>query len=234
MGQKINPTGFRLTFNKDWSSKWYAKSSEFPGLLLQDIQVRAYLKKRLNGASIGRIVVERPAKSARITIHSARPGAVIGKKGEGIEVLKTDLQGKMGVPVHINIEEIRKPELDAQVVADGITQQLEKRVAFRRAMRRAMQNSMRQGARGIKIMCSGRLNGIDIARSEWYREGRVPLQTLRADVDYATSEAYTTYGIIGVKVWIYKGEVGAPNHISNDKPRLGRKRKPGVRNAATK
>ncbi|MFH4354236.1 MAG: 30S ribosomal protein S3 [Neisseriaceae bacterium] len=234
MGQKINPTGFRLSVNKDWASRWYAKSGDFSTLLKQDIEIREYLKKRLVGASIGKILIERPAKSARITIYSARPGVVIGKKGEGIEVLRSDLQKSMGIPVHVNIEEIRKPELNAQVVADSIAQQLEKRIAFRRAMRRAMQNAMRQGAKGIKVMCSGRLNGIDIARSEWYREGRVPLHTLRADVDYATSEAQTTYGIIGVKVWIYKGEVGSPDHISREKLSLEKKRKTGVRNAATK
>ncbi|QRN41060.1 MAG: 30S ribosomal protein S3 [Neisseriaceae bacterium] len=234
MGQKINPMGFRLSVNKDWSSKWYAKSSEFPVILKQDIEVREYLDKRLSGASVGRIVIERPAKSARITIHSARPGVVIGKKGEGIESLRNDLQKLIGVPVHVNIEEIRRPELNAQVVADGIAQQLEKRVAFRRAMRRAMQNAIKQGAKGVKIMCSGRLNGIDIARSEWYREGRVPLHTLRADVDYATSEALTTYGIIGVKIWIYKGEIGSPDHISDQKPQLNRRRKAGGRNAAAK
>lgn len=206
MGQKINPTGFRLAVNKNWSSKWYAKSNEFPTVLKQDIDVREYLKKRLANASVGKVVIERPAKSARITIHTARPGIVIGKKGEDIEILKHDLQKLMGVPVHVNIEEIRKPEINAQIVADNIAQQLEKRIQFRRAMKRAIQNAMRVGAKGIKIMSSGRLNGIDIARSEWYREGRVPLHTLRADVDYATSEAKTTYGIIGIKVWIYKGE----------------------------
>ncbi|MDO1510823.1 MULTISPECIES: 30S ribosomal protein S3 [unclassified Neisseria] len=206
MGQKINPTGFRLAVTKDWSSKWFAKSNEFSTVLKQDIDVRNYLRKRLANASVGRVVIERPAKSARITIHSARPGVVIGKKGEDIEVLKRDLQALMGVPVHVNIEEIRKPELDAQIIADGIASQLEKRVMFRRAMKRAMQNAMRVGAKGIKIMTSGRLNGADIARSEWYREGRVPLHTLRANVDYATSEAHTTYGVLGLKVWVYTGE----------------------------
>ena len=208
MGQKIHPTGFRLAVNKDWSSKWFAKSTEFSTVLKQDINVREYLRKRLANAMVGRVVIERPAKSARITIHTARPGVVIGKKGEDIEGLKNDLQQLMGVPVHVNIEEIRKPELDAQVIADGIAQQLEKRVQFRRAMKRAMQNAMRTGAKGIKIMTSGRLNGADIARSEWYREGRVPLHTLRARVDYATSEAHTTYGVIGLKVWVYRGEAG--------------------------
>jgi small subunit ribosomal protein S3 len=207
MGQKIHPTGFRLAVTKNWSSKWFANSHNFPGMLLQDIEVREFLKKRLAHASVGRVTIERPAKSARITIHSARPGVVIGKKGEDIEVLKQQLQKILGVPVHVNIEEIRKPELDAQIIADGIASQLEKRVMFRRAMKRSMQNAMRMGALGVKIMSSGRLNGIDIARSEWYREGRVPLHTLRADVEYATSEAKTTYGIIGIKVWVYKGEL---------------------------
>ena len=206
MGQKINPTGFRLSFNKNWSSKWYANSKNFPSMLLEDIKVREFLKKKLAHAAVGRIVIERPAKNARITIYSARPGVVIGKKGEDIETLRTELAKLMGVPVHVNIEEIRKPETDAQLVADSITAQLEKRVMFRRAMKRAMQNAMRLGAQGIKIMSSGRLNGIEIARTEWYREGRVPLHTLRADIDYGFSEAVTTYGIIGVKVWVYKGD----------------------------
>lgn len=230
MGQKIHPTGFRLAVNKDWLSKWFAKSGDFSTVLKQDIDVREYLRKRLSAASVGRVVIERPAKSARITIHSARPGVVIGKKGEDIEVLKQDLQKLMGVPVHVNIEEIRKPELDAQIIADGIAQQLEKRVQFRRAMKRAMQNAMRAGAKGIKIMTSGRLNGADIARSEWYREGRVPLHTLRADVDYATSEALTTYGVIGLKVWVYKGEAGQ----AAAKPEQEiKRRKAGGRHAAT-
>lgn len=231
MGQKINPTGFRLAVTKDWSSKWFAKSSDFPTVLKQDIDVREYLRKRLANASVGRVVIERPAKSARITIHSARPGVVIGRKGEDIEVLKRDLQKLMGVPVHVNIEEIRKPELDAQIIADGIAQQLEKRVQFRRAMKRAMQNAMRVGAKGIKIMTSGRLNGADIARSEWYREGRVPLHTLRANVDYATSEAHTTYGVLGLKVWVYKGE--GNEKVSQAKPEQEkRQRKVGGRHAA--
>jgi small subunit ribosomal protein S3 len=175
-------------------------------MLGEDLKVRAYLKKKLKNASVGRVLVERPEKNARITIFSSRPGVVIGKKGEDIEVLKTDLSKLMGVPVHVNIEEIRKPEIDAQLIADSIAQQLEKRIMFRRAMKRAMQNAMRAGAQGIKIMSGGRLNGIEIARKEWYREGRVPLHTLRADIDYGTSEAQTTYGIIGVKVWVYKGD----------------------------
>lgn len=235
MGQKINPTGFRLAVNKNWTSKWFAKSGDFSALLKQDIDVRDYLKKRLENASVGKVVIERPAKSARITIYSARPGTVIGKKGEEIETLRNDLQKLMGVPVHVNIEEIRKPELNAQIVADNIAQQLEKRVMFRRAMKRAMQNAMRAGAKGIKIMSSGRLNGIDIARSEWYREGRVPLHTLRADVDYATSEARTTYGVIGIKVWIYKGEV-VPGQEQDKQAGTPEKkvRKAGGRHAAAK
>ena len=206
MGQKIHPTGFRLAVTRNWSSRWYANNTNFASMLGEDLKVRAYLKKKLKNASVGRITIERPAKNARITIYSSRPGVVIGKKGEDIEVLKTDLSKLMGVPVHVNIEEIRKPEIDAQLIADSIAQQLEKRIMFRRAMKRAMQNAMRLGAQGIKIMSGGRLNGIEIARKEWYREGRVPLHTLRADIDYGTSEAQTTYGIIGVKVWVYKGD----------------------------
>lgn len=207
MGQKIHPIGFRLSVNKNWSSKWYSNSKNFSDLLLKDIDVRAYLKKKLAGAMVSKIVIERPAKNAKITIYSARPGVVIGKKGEDIESLRTELKKRMALPdVALNIEEVRKPEIDAQLIADSITQQLEKRIMFRRAMKRAMQNAMRLGALGIKIMSSGRLNGIEIARTEWYREGRVPLHTLRADIDYGTSEALTTYGLIGVKVWVYKGE----------------------------
>ncbi|MBP4051393.1 30S ribosomal protein S3 [Chromobacterium violaceum] len=231
MGQKIHPTGFRLAVNKNWSSKWFASSQNFPEMLKQDIEVREFLKKRLGHASVGRVTIERPAKSARITIHSARPGVVIGKKGEDIEVLKQELQKRLGVPVHVNIEEVRKPELDAQIIADGIASQLEKRVMFRRAMKRAMQNAMRLGAEGIKIMSSGRLNGIDIARSEWYREGRVPLHALRADVDYATSEAKTTYGIIGIKVWVYKGEL-KPGQVQATPAAPEKKMRKGARNAA--
>lgn len=208
MGQKIHPTGFRLAVSRNWASRWYAGNKDFAGMLKEDLQVREFLKKRLKNASVGRVLIERPAKNARITIYSARPGVVIGKKGEDIERLKVELNKMLGVPVHVNIEEIRKPELDAQLIADSITQQLEKRIMFRRAMKRAMQNAMRLGAQGIKIMSSGRLNGAEIARTEWYREGRVPLHTLRADVDYGTSEAQTTYGIIGVKVWVYKGDTG--------------------------
>ncbi|BCK86941.1 30S ribosomal protein S3 [Sideroxyarcus emersonii] len=207
MGQKIHPIGFRLSVQKNWSSKWYSNSKHFSELLLKDIEVRDYLKKKLAGAGVSRIVIERPAKNAKITIYTARPGVVIGKKGEDIEVLRNELKKRMGLPdVGLNIEEVRKPEVDAQLIADSITQQLEKRIMFRRAMKRAMQNAMRLGAQGIKIMSSGRLNGIEIARTEWYREGRVPLHTLRADIDYGTSEALTTYGLIGVKVWVYKGD----------------------------
>lgn len=206
MGQKIHPTGFRLSVTRDWSSRWFSNSKSFASMLQEDIAVREYLKKKLAHASVGRVVIERPAKNARVTVFSARPGVVIGKKGEDIEQLKIDLQRRMGVPVHVNIEEIRKPETDAQLIADSIAQQLEKRIMFRRAMKRAMQNAMRLGAQGIKIMSAGRLNGAEIARTEWYREGRVPLHTLRAVIDYGTSEAKTTYGIIGIKVWVFKGD----------------------------
>src|SRR5450830_1423548 len=207
MGQKIHPTGFRLAVTRNWSSRWYAGNGNFAAMLGEDLKVREYLKKKLKNASVGRITIERPAKDARITIYSARPGVVIGKKGEDIEVLKAELRKILGVQmVHVNIEEIRKPEIDAQLIADSIAQQLEKRIMFRRAMKRAMQNAMRLGAQGIKIMSGGRLNGIEIARKEWYREGRVPLHTLRADIDYGFGEASTTYGIIGVKVWVYKGD----------------------------
>ena len=209
MGQKIHPTGFRLSVTRDWTSRWYANTKAFPQMLKEDLDVREYLKKKLAHASVGRVIIERPAKNARVTVFSARPGVVIGKKGEDIEHLKADLQRRMGVPVHVNIEEIRKPETDAQLIADSIAQQLEKRIMFRRAMKRAMQNAMRLGAQGIKIMSSGRLNGAEIARTEWYREGRVPLHTLRADIDYGTSEAKTTYGVIGIKVWVFKGEMMA-------------------------
>lgn len=206
MGQKIHPTGFRLSVSRNWASRWYASDRDFAGMLADDIKVREYLRSKLKNAAVSRIVIERPAKNARITIYSARPGVVIGKKGEDIERLKKDLADMLRVPVAVNIEEIRKPEVDAQLIASSITQQLEKRIMFRRAMKRAMQNAMRLGAQGVKIMSSGRLNGIEIARSEWYREGRVPLHTLRADIDYGTSVAKTTYGTIGVKVWVYKGD----------------------------
>lgn len=226
MGQKIHPTGFRLAVTKNWNSRWYANSQDFPGMLNEDIKVREYLKKKLAHASVGRVLIERPAKNARVTVFSARPGVVIGKKGEDIEQLRTDLQRIMGVPVHVSIEEIRKPELDAQLIADSIAQQLEKRIMFRRAMKRAMQNAMRLGAQGIKVMSAGRLNGAEIARSEWYREGRVPLHTLRADIDYATSEALTTYGIIGIKVWVYKGEMLGRNEQPEAVEPAAEERKP--------
>ena len=218
MGQKIHPTGFRLSVTRNWTSRWYANTKAFPQMLKEDLEVREYLTKKLAHASVGRVVIERPAKNARVTVFSARPGVVIGKKGEDIEHLKAELQRKLGVPVHVNIEEIRKPEIDAQLIADSIAQQLEKRIMFRRAMKRAMQNAMRLGAQGIKIMSSGRLNGAEIARREWYREGRVPLHTLRADIDYGTSEAKTTYGVIGIKVWVFKGEVLGRNEAAQPAP----------------
>jgi len=211
MGQKVHPTGIRLGFIKDWTSRWYANTQNYPIFLYNDLKVREYLKKRLGHASISRIQINRPANNAHITIHTARPGLVIGKKGEDIDALRRDISEMIGVPVQLNVEEIRKPELDAQLVAEGVAQQLEKRIMFRRAMKRAVQNTMRLGAEGIKINVGGRLNGAEIARSEWYREGRVPLHTFRADIDYGFAEAKTTYGIIGVKVWIFKGEV-YPTH----------------------
>ena len=208
MGQKVHPTGIRLGIVKDWTSKWYANSKQYPEFLNSDLEVRAFLKKKLAQSSVSRIQIERTAGNANITIHTARPGLVIGKKGEDIERLRNEVTKMMGLPnVHINIEEIRKPELDAQLVAESIAQQLERRIMFRRAMKRAVQNTMRIGAGGIRINVAGRLNGAEIARTEWYREGRVPLHTLRADIDYGVAEANTTYGIIGVKVWIFKGEV---------------------------
>jgi len=207
MGQKVHPTGIRLGIVKDWTSRWYANSQNYPVLLLQDLKVREYLRKKLSHASVSRIQINRPANNAQITVHTARPGIVIGKKGEDIDKLKAEVSKMMGVPVKINVEEIRKPELDAKLVAEGIAQQLEKRIMYRRAMKRAVTNTMRLGAEGIKINVAGRLNGAEIARGEWYREGRVPLHTLRADIDYGTAEANTTYGIIGIKVWIFKGEV---------------------------
>ncbi len=207
MGQKVHPIGFRLGIAKDWNSTWYAEKGNYAELLISDLEVREFLQKRLAQAAVSRIQIERPAKTAHITIHTARPGIVIGKKGEDIERLRRDVTALMGVPTHITVAEIRKPELDAKLVAEGIAQQLERRIMFRRAMKRAVGNSMRLGALGIKVLVSGRLNGADIARNEWYREGRVPLHTLRADVDYGFVEAKTTYGVLGVKVWIYKGEV---------------------------
>jgi small subunit ribosomal protein S3 len=210
MGQKVNPVGIRLGITREWSSKWYANSQTFPVYVEQDHRIREFLRKKLKDASISRIHIERPAKKANITIYTARPGIVIGKKGEDIEKLRADVSKMIGMPVNdvrINISEVRKPELDAQLVAEGIAQQLERRVMFRRAMKRAVTNTMRVGAEGIKVKVGGRLNGAEIARSEWYREGRVPLHTFRADIDYGFAEAKTTYGVIGVKVWIFKGEV---------------------------
>ena len=208
MGQKVHPTGIRLGIVKDFSSKWYANSKDYADFLNSDLEARAYLKKKLAQASVSRIQIERTAGSATITIQTARPGLVIGKKGEDIERLRKEITQMLGLPqVHINIEEVRKPELDAQLVAESVAQQLERRIMFRRAMKRAVQNTMRLGAQGVKINVAGRLNGAEIARTEWYREGRVPLHTLRADIDYGFAEASTTYGIIGVKVWIFKGEV---------------------------
>ena len=232
MGQKIHPTGFRLSVRKNWDSKWFANSANFSAMLLKDIEIRDYLKKKLASSMVSKIIIERPAKSAKVTIYTARPGMVIGKKGEDIEILRAELRHRMGLQsVDLAIEEVRKPEIDAQLIADNITAQLEKRIMFRRAMKRSMQNAMRLGALGIKIMSAGRLNGIEIARTEWYREGRVPLHTLRADIDYGTSEAKTTYGIIGVKVWVYKGDIGqevaAPAVAEPEK----RVKKPGAKHA---
>lgn len=207
MGQKVHPIGFRLGIAKDWNSTWYAEKGEFADYLNTDLQVREFIQKRLKDAAVSRVQIERPAKTAQITIHSARPGIVIGKKGEDIDRLRREVTDLLGVPTNINVAEIRKPELDAKLVAENVSQQLERRIMFRRAMKRAVGNAMRLGAEGIKIFVAGRLNGAEIARSEWYREGRVPLHTLRADVDYGTAEAHTTYGVIGIKVWIYKGEI---------------------------
>ena len=207
MGQKVHPTGIRLGIVKEHNSIWYAGNKNYAKQLINDLQVRELIEKKLANASVSRVVIERPAQTARITIHTARPGIVIGKKGEDVELLRKELTARMGVPVHINIEEVRKPDLDAKLVAQNVCQQLERRVMFRRAMKRVVQNAMRQGAEGIKIQVSGRVGGAEIARTELYREGRVPLHTLRADIDYATAEAATTYGIIGVKVWIFKGEI---------------------------
>jgi len=207
MGQKVHPTGIRLGIVKDHTSTWYAYKRQYAEYLLNDLEVRDFLRKRLLQASVSRIEIERPAQTARITVHTARPGIVIGKKGEDVEKLRVKLAGMMGVPVHVNIEEIRKPELDALLVAQNVAQQLERRVQFRRAMRRVIQNAMRLGAEGIKVRVAGRLGGAEIARSEVYHEGRVPLHTLRADIDYATWEAQTTYGVLGIKVWVFKGEI---------------------------
>jgi small subunit ribosomal protein S3 len=217
MGHKVHPTGIRLGIAKDWNSKWFANKRLYGQYLAADLKVRAMLRKKLAQAGISKILIERPSNTARVTIHSARPGVVIGKRGEDIEKLKKDVSDLMGVPVHINVAEVRKPELDAQLVAESIAQQLERRIMFRRAMKRAVGNSMRLGALGIKVNVAGRLNGAEIARSEWYREGRVPLHTLRADIDYGLAEALTTYGIIGVKVWIYKGEIFDFSQVGQEK-----------------
>ena len=226
MGQKVHPIGIRLGIVKQWTSKWYADSKDYADMLNTDIEVRDYLRKRLSQASVSRIQIDRPAKNAHVTIHSARPGIVIGKKGEDINSLRAEVSKRMGIPAHISVEEIRKPELDAQLVAEGITQQLERRVMFRRAMKRSVQTAMRLGAGGIKVNISGRLNGAEIARNEWYREGRVPLHTLRADIDYGFAEAKTTYGIIGVKVWIFKGEVFGDEAPEEVTPKPARRKAP--------
>ncbi len=240
MGQKINPTGFRLAVSRAWTSKWYANSKNFADKVKEDYEVRTFLLKKLKNANVSKVTIERPAKNARITIHSARPGVVIGKKGEDIEALRVQLRKMMKCEIALNIEEVRKPETDAQLIGDSIAQQLEKRIMFRRAMKRAMQNAMRLGAQGIKIMSAGRLNGAEIARTEWYREGRVPLHTLRADIDYGFSEAKTSYGIIGIKVWVFKGEslglaaadAGASAPADQEPSPARRPRRPaGVRNA---
>ncbi|WP_413205156.1 30S ribosomal protein S3 [Rhodospirillum sp. A1_3_36] len=216
MGQKVNPIGLRLGINRTWDSRWYADKG-YSNLLHEDLRIKKFLKEKLAQAGVSRIVIERPAKKARITIHTARPGVVIGKKGQDIETLRRKLQQMTGNEVHLNIVEIRKPELDAQLVAENIAQQLERRVAFRRAMKRSVQSAMRLGALGIRINCGGRLGGAEIARTEWYREGRVPLHTLRADVDYGTAAAHTTYGVCGVKVWVFKGEIMEHDPMAQDK-----------------
>ncbi|MBB5694455.1 MULTISPECIES: 30S ribosomal protein S3 [Roseomonadaceae] len=217
MGHKVNPIGLRLGINRTWDSRWYAGDADYSGLLHDDLKLRNKLRERLKGAGVAKVVIERPAKKPRVTIHAARPGVVIGKKGADIEVLRKDLAKMAGAEVALNIVEIRKPELDATLVAESIAQQLERRVAFRRAMKRAVQSAMRLGAGGIRINCSGRLGGAEIARMEWYREGRVPLHTLRADIDFGVATAKTTYGTCGVKVWIFKGEVMAHDPMAQDK-----------------
>ncbi len=220
MGHKVHPTGFRLGITTQWTSNWYAERGAYKENLINDMAVRAYLREKLALASVSRVQIDRPAKAARVTIHTARPGIVIGKKGEDIEKLRQDVARKIGLKpeaVHVTVEEIRKPELDAQLIADSVSQQLERRIMFRRAMKRAVQNTMRMGGQGIKIQLGGRLNGAEIARVEWYREGRVPLHTLRAYIDYATSEAKTTYGVIGVKVWVFNGEAFEPEKKSDKK-----------------
>ena len=220
MGQKVNPVGLRLGINRTWDSRWYASKANYAKILHEDLAIREYLKARLAQAGVSKIIIERPAKKARVTIHTARPGVVIGKKGADIEVIRKDLSKMTGSEVALNIVEIRKPEIDATLVAENIAQQLERRVAFRRAMKRAVQAAMRLGAEGIRITCAGRLGGAEIARTEWYREGRVPLHTLRADVDYGEGTAKTTYGTCGVKVWVFKGEILEHDPMAQDK-RLG-------------
>lgn len=220
MGQKVNPIGIRLGIVRDWSSKWYADSKQYADYLNTDLKVRDFLRKKLAHASVSEIRIERPARNARIIIHTARPGIVIGKKGEDIDRLRKEASAMMGIPVHVSVEEVRKPEMDAQLVAESVAQQLERRIMFRRAMKRAVSNAMRLGAQGVRINVAGRLNGAEIARTEWYREGRVPLHTLRADIDYGFAEANTTYGVIGVKVWIFKGEIigrQLPEAVANEK-----------------
>lgn len=227
MGQKVHPIGIRLGISKQHNSKWYAEKGQFADQLVKDIKVREYLYKQLKHASISKIEIERPAKNARITIHTARPGIVIGKKGEDIEKLKNTLSKMMGLPTHVNVTEIRKPELDARLVAEGIASQLERRIMFRRAMKRAVSSAMRLGALGIRVAVAGRLNGAEIARTEWYREGQVPLHTLRADIDYSMAKAYTTYGVIGIKVWIYKGEVFDLENYSSESDKKSVKKSRG-------
>ncbi len=241
MGQKIHPTGFRLAVTRNWDSSWYANNRDFAPTLIQDIKIREYLKKKLAHASVSKVTIKRTTKSAKITVHSARPGIVIGKKGEDIETLRSEMRMLAGNnAVEVGIEEVRKPEVDATLIAASIAQQLEKRIMFRRAMKRAMQNAMRLGAQGIKIMSSGRLNGAEIARSEWYREGRVPLHTLRANIEYGVAEARTTYGVIGIKVWVFKGEMMAHNAeptasvVEQQPAPPKRPRRAGAKNAAAK
>ena len=233
MGQKVNPNGMRLGIVRDWNARWYAESKDYSNFLLEDIQIRNLVRKKLAASSVSKVYIERLAKAVQVTIHTARPGAVIGKKGEAIDQLRAEIEKierSDKRPVSIAIEEIRKPELDAQLVADGIAQQLEKRIQFRRAMKRAVSNAMRAGAEGVKVMISGRLNGADIARSEWYREGRVPLHTFRADVDYAVAEGLTTYGQIGVKVWIFKGEVIGRHYLDEKSEPVAKRKNRSKRN----
>ena len=217
MGQKVNPIGLRLGVNRTWDSRWFAGKNAYADLLHEDLRIRKYLQEKLSQAGVSKVVVERPAKKARVTIHTARPGVVIGKKGQDIEKMRKHLQKMTASEVSLNILEIRKPEIDAQLIADNIAQQLERRVAFRRAMKRAVQSAMRLGAGGIRINCAGRLGGAEIARTEWYREGRVPLHTLRADIDYGEGSAHTTYGVCGIKVWVYKGDIMEHAPMARDK-----------------